>query len=96
MGWRDEGIGWYSDDARTVALLRQYNPNAVAGAHNFTTSEFERDSLVKAGWSDEGIGWYGSGTGKEDPYKGVLTRHAHHGEVHRDGRPDGRLLQPHR
>ena len=73
-GWCDEGIGWYSDDARTVALLRQYNPNAVAGAHNFTTSEFERDSLVKAGWSDEGIGWYGSGTGKEDPYKGVLTR----------------------
>ena len=56
VGWRYEGVGWYSDDAKSVPLYRQYNPNARTGTHNYTTSTYERDSLIKAGWRDEGIG----------------------------------------
>ena len=59
VGWNDEGIGWYSDDAKAVPLYRQYNPNAIAGSHNYTTSTVERDHLISVGWNDEGIGWYG-------------------------------------
>ena len=59
VGWNDEGIGWYSDDAQAVPLYRQYNPNAIAGSHNYTTSTVERDHLISVGWNDEGIGWYG-------------------------------------
>jgi hypothetical protein len=58
-GWNDEGIGWYSDDEQGVPVYRQYNPNAKAGAHNFTTSKAENDHLVKVGWNAEGIAWYG-------------------------------------
>ncbi len=35
-GWRDEGIGWYSDDAKTVPLYRQYNPFASTGTVTYT------------------------------------------------------------
>ena len=59
VGWNDEGIGWYSDDAEGVPLYRQYNPNAVAGSHNYTTNKAENDYLASIGWSAEGIGWYG-------------------------------------
>ena len=59
VGWIDEGVGWYSDDAQTVPLWRQYNPYARCGAHNFTSSAYERDHLVSVGWNDEGVGWYG-------------------------------------
>lgn len=48
-------------------FYRQYNPNAKAGLHNYTTSAAERDALINAGWKDEGIAWYaagGSGTAK--------------------------------
>ena len=62
-GWRYEGIGWYSDDAKRVPLYRQYNPNAQAGAHNFTTSLEENNHLVSVGWRAEGIGWYAIGEG---------------------------------
>ena len=58
-GWKYEGIGWYSDDAKTVPIYRVYNPNAKAGAHHFTMSKDEVASLVKAGWKDEGIAWFG-------------------------------------
>jgi hypothetical protein len=58
VGWRYEGIGWYSDDAKGVRVYRQYNPNAKAGAHNYTTSKSENDYLVKVGWRAEGVGWY--------------------------------------
>ena len=58
-GWSDEGIGWYSDDNQTVPLYRQYNPNAFANNHNYTTSLGENDWLVSLGWLAEGIGWYG-------------------------------------
>lgn len=67
-GWEYEGVGWYSasdedgnpiEDA--VPVWRQYNPYATTGTHNYTTSEFERDSLVAAGWNDEDVAWYGIG-----------------------------------
>ena len=60
VGWRDEGIGWYSSDRRLVPLYRQYNPNARTGTHNYTASGGERDHLLRVGWRDEGIGWYGT------------------------------------
>ena len=59
VGWKYEGIGWYSDDAKGVPLYRQYNPNAKAGSHNYTTNKAENDMLVRVGWKAEGIGWYG-------------------------------------
>ncbi|MDE5757247.1 MAG: hypothetical protein K2H85_01405 [Allobaculum sp.] len=43
----------------TIQVYREYNPNAKeAGAHNYTTSENENDTLVAIGWLDEGIGWW--------------------------------------
>lgn len=57
-GWTYEGIGWYSDDGHTVALYRQYNPNAFTGTHNYTTSLVENDSLCTSGWIHEGESWY--------------------------------------
>ena len=39
----------------TQAMYRLYNPNS--GEHFYTSSEFERDSVIAAGWNDEGIGW---------------------------------------
>ena len=59
VGWNDEGVGWYSDDAQTVPLYRQFNPYAWCGTHNYTTSAHERDCLVSLGWRDEGVAWYG-------------------------------------
>ena len=59
VGWKYEGIGWYSADSNGQPLYRQYNPNALAGSHNYTTSKNENDSLVRLGWRAEGIGWYG-------------------------------------
>ena len=66
-GWRFEGIGWYSDDAHTVTMFRQYNPNARSGSHNYTTNGSERDWLVSLGWRDEGLAWYALGPGRADP-----------------------------
>ena len=60
VGWKYEGVGWYSDDARGVPLYRQYNPNALAGSHNYTADVAENDMLVSVGWRAEGIGWYGT------------------------------------
>lgn len=60
-GWRDVGGGWYSGDIPKTALYRQYNPNAFANNHNYTTSLGENDWLVSIGWRPEGIGWYGVG-----------------------------------
>ena len=59
-GWQYEGIGWYSDDAKSVPLYREYNPNMVKCNHNYTTNKKEHDALTTLlGWKDEGIGWYG-------------------------------------
>jgi hypothetical protein len=60
LGWKYEGVGWYSDEKHTVPLYREYNPNAYSCNHNYTTNKKEHDALVKnLGWKDEGIGWYG-------------------------------------
>ena len=58
-GWLDEGVGWRSAGENGVPVLRQYNPYASAGTHNYTTSEHEAMALVELGWLYEGIGWYG-------------------------------------
>lgn len=63
-GWHDEGFCWYSDENEGVPLYRQYNPNAEAGAHNYTASVTERDYLVYTGWRDEEIGWYAQRPGE--------------------------------
>ena len=60
-GWKYEGIGWYSAAASVTGrkpLYRQYNPNARAGAHNYTLSRAENDHLVRVGWRAEGLAWY--------------------------------------
>lgn len=59
VGWRYEGIGWYSDTKKSVPLYRAYNPNAKAGSHNYTVSNNEQQILLRAGWRNEGIAWYG-------------------------------------
>ena len=59
VGWTYEGLGWHSAGNDGVPLWRQYNPNATAGAHNYTASAEERDMLVSIGWRHEGVGWYG-------------------------------------
>ena len=59
VGWRYEGIGWYSTGNEGQPLYRLYNPNAKAGSHHYTTNAAERDNLKKLGWRDEGIAWYG-------------------------------------
>lgn len=59
IGWSDEGIGWYSDDSKTIPLYRVYNPNTkAAGSHHYTADQNERNSLVSRGWKNEGVAWY--------------------------------------
>ena len=58
VGWSDEGIGWYSDDELRVPLYRDYNPNAFANNHNYTTSAGEHEMLLSVGWRPEGYAWY--------------------------------------
>ena len=59
VGWRSEGVGWYSAENQGRApLYREYNPNARAGAHNYTLNRAEDDMLVRVGWRAEGVAWY--------------------------------------
>ena len=61
LGWIFEGIGWYSDGSDdSLAVLREYNPNAAAGAHNFTVSKEEDRYLGSIGWVREGEAWRAS------------------------------------
>lgn len=53
-GWTYEGIGWYSPKDGETIIYRQYNPNADAGAHNFTADLNEVQFLISQGWIDEG------------------------------------------
>lgn len=60
-GWKYEGIGWYSadpNDASSVPVLREYNPNAFANNHNYTKNVKEHNMLMRVGWKDEGKAWY--------------------------------------
>ena len=62
LGWEKEGVCWRSADElddNVVAILRQFNPYAQTGTHNYTTSREENDALVELGWRHEGIAWYG-------------------------------------
>ena len=61
LGWKYEGISWYSAPASSgKPLYRLYNPNCTgAGAHHYTASKDKRYHLVSVGWKYEGIGWYG-------------------------------------
>lgn len=77
VGWRYEGVGWRSDTSKTVALLRQYNPNAQAGSHNFTTSADENANLVRAGWNAEGIAWYGVAEDDAAHGKAMFDQYGH-------------------
>ena len=65
-GWTYEGEGWrtVTDENATdyIKVLRQYNPYAATGTHNYTTNTKEQDELVKAGWRAEGVGWGGYST----------------------------------
>lgn len=45
---------------KAINLYRVYNPNT--GEHLYTTSTFERDSLVRLGWKNEGIAYKVSST----------------------------------
>ena len=60
-GWKYEGIGWYSmqpNSEDSIAVKREYNPNAFANNHNYTVSTDEHNMLIRIGWKDEGNGWY--------------------------------------
>ena len=59
LGWKYEGIGWYSAGADATPVYRAYNPNAKSGSHHFTTSGGEISAIVRVGWRSEGVGWYG-------------------------------------
>lgn len=59
VGWKYEGIGWYSFDTGKP-LYRQYNPNAKSGSHNYTTDYNEHTFLTRNGWKDEKVSWYGA------------------------------------
>lgn len=65
-GWSYEGVAWYSDDGRTEAIFREYNPNAWSGMHNYTGSSVEHRSLVDSGWRDEGVSFYALEVGGAD------------------------------
>ncbi len=60
-GWNYEGVGWYSmqpNSEDSIAVKREYNPNAFANNHNYTVSTDEHNMLIRIGWKDEGNGWY--------------------------------------
>ncbi|PCS09570.1 hypothetical protein [Lactococcus lactis] len=59
LGWRAEGIAFYSSTSTQTPIYRLYNPNATVGTHFYTQSSTERDSLVRAGWNYEGKAGYG-------------------------------------
>lgn len=50
------------NSASSVPVYRVYNTNS--GEHFYTTSSFEKDSLVGTGWDYEGIGWQSATAGK--------------------------------
>ncbi len=58
LGWRDEGVAWYADDARTVPVYSLYKVINGVGRHYLTTDETQLSDLLRRGWLSEGTGWY--------------------------------------
>lgn len=56
VGWRYEGLSWWSPIVSWTRVYRVYNPNS--GLHHYTTDVGERDALMSLGWRNEGVGWY--------------------------------------
>ncbi len=48
-------------------MKRLYNPNS--GEHFYTSSDYERSSLVRLGWRDENIGWTSPKTSNSPVYR---------------------------
>lgn len=80
-GWKSEGIAFYVFDPKRIAevnlgtkdgemaqVLREYNPNAKTGTHNYTMSEDEHAGLVKKGWKDEGTAFVAFNYKEPDSY----------------------------
>lgn len=63
IGWKYEGVAWYSPQTSNTPVYRLYNKNS--SDHHYTTDSNEKDTLVRSGWKDEGIGWY------SDDQKGI-------------------------
>ena len=57
----------WTKDAKTVDMLRLYNPNS--GEHFYTSSVSEKETLVKAGWKYEGFAWKAPATSKSPVYR---------------------------
>lgn len=55
------------DQNETVAMLRLYNPNS--GEHFYTSSEREKNALVKQGWNYEGVAWEGPAKSNTPVYR---------------------------
>ena len=64
--WRDEGVAFRMSSDKGTPVYRLYNPGAK---HLFTTSQRERDVLVKAGWRFEGIAFYVPDGAKTDVHR---------------------------
>lgn len=60
VGWRREGIEFYSDSSNKRPTFRLYNKNGGAGSHFVTMNSYERDHLISVGWKYEGIAWFGN------------------------------------
>lgn len=54
VGWKADNAGkpvFYSGSSSTaIPVYVAYNPNALSGAHNYTTSSAEQNNLLKVGW----------------------------------------------
>ncbi|SEQ22993.1 CotH protein [Lachnospiraceae bacterium RM5] len=60
LGWRYEGIAWYSDTSKDVPIYRDCKPSQSKFNHNFTSSLIEHNHLTAtSAWRSEGIAWYG-------------------------------------
>ena len=60
LGWRYEGIAWYSDTSKDVPIYRDCKSSQSKFNHNFTSSLIEHNHLTAtSAWRSEGIAWYG-------------------------------------
>ena len=70
-GADDLALGEIAEDepasVKVVPLYRLYN--GFSGEHFYTTSESEKDKLIKVGWFYEGIGWQAPETSETPVYR---------------------------